>query len=102
LGILVLAFGHHPLTYPLALALVAISNGAGSTTINALFAEVFGAQMIGTVRSVFATVMVFSTALGPISFGLLLDGNWSYRDVFLLSSFCLTLVIVISSFLGRK
>ncbi|NND05332.1 MAG: MFS transporter [Saprospiraceae bacterium] len=101
LGFLLLAFSHHTLVYPAALALLGLSNGAGSTTINALFAEVFGSEMIGTVRSVFATVMVFSTALGPISFGLLLDASWSYQAVFLLSSLGLVMAMGASFFLRR-
>lgn len=84
-GVIILALMTHPLSYPLALVLIAISNGGGSTIKNALFAEVFGTQIIGTVRSVFMTIIVFSTALGPISFGLLLDAGWNYSQVFWLS-----------------
>jgi MFS family permease len=86
MGVLVLAFFHHPIAYPAALVLIAMSNGGGGTIKNALFAEVFGTAIIGSVRSVFHMVMVFSTALGPISFGLLLDNGWSYGNVFLLSA----------------
>ncbi len=92
-GLLVLAFFDHPLSYPAALIFLAISNGGGSTVKNALFAEVFGTEVIGTVRSVFTTVMVFSTALGPLSFGLLLDAGWSYGQVFLWSAIVVVLII---------
>lgn len=93
IGVLLLAFLEHPISYPAALVLLAISNGGGSTIKNALFAEIFGAKIIGTVRSVFTTVMVFSTALGPLSFGLLLDAGWSYGQVFLLSAGVLIVII---------
>lgn len=86
LGVLVLSFFHHPLAYPAALVLIAMSNGGGGTIKNALFAEVFGTEIIGSVRSVFHMVMVFSTALGPISFGVLLDIGWTYSEVFFLSA----------------
>lgn len=102
IGVVVLAFMTHPLSYPLALVLIAISNGGGSTIKNALFAEVFGTKIIGTVRSVFTTVIVFSTALGPISFGLLLDAGWSYSWIFWLSAAVLVLIIAWSWRLGPR
>ncbi len=92
LGISILAVAQHPIGYPVALVFIAMSNGAGSTIMNALFAEVFGAEKIGTVRSLFAMVMVFSTSMGPLCFGLLLDGGWSYSSMFFLSGFILLLV----------
>lgn len=94
IGVIVLAVFTHPLSYPLALVLIAISNGGGSTIKNALFAEVFGTNIIGTVRSVFMTIIVFSTALGPISFGLLLDAGWDYGEVFWLSAVILAGIIL--------
>ena len=100
-GVLILSIGQAAISYPIALACLAISNGAGSTIKNALFAEVFGTEVIGSVRSLFTTVMVFSTALGPISFGLLLDQSWSFGQVFLLSAAVL-LVIIIWSWFGTN
>lgn len=94
IGVVLLAVLEHPLSYPLALVLIAISNGGGSTVKNALFAEVFGTEVIGTVRSVFMTIIVFSTALGPISFGLLLDAGWSYGEVFWGSAGVLVLIML--------
>lgn len=102
IGVIILALVQHPLGYPLALVLIAISNGGGSTIKNALFAEAFGTQIIGTVRSVFTTVIVFSTALGPICFGLLLDAGWSYSWIFWLSATILALIILWSGRLRQR
>lgn len=93
IGIVLLALGQFKLAYPLALLFLALSNGAGSTIKNALFAEVYGTEIIGAVRSMFTTLMVFSTALGPLSFGLLLDAGWSFGQVFLLSAAVLLAII---------
>lgn len=93
LGVVLLALGQSRLIYPLALVLLAISNGAGSTIKNALFAEVYGTEIIGAVRSMFTTIMMFSTALGPLSFGLLLDVGWSFGQVFLLFAGVLAAII---------
>ncbi len=96
-GMLVLAFWTHPFSYPVALALFGASNGSGSTVRNALYAEVFGKDRIGAVRSFFSMVIVFSTALGPLSYGLLLDAGWTYASIFILSA-ALILATVIWSF----
>ena len=94
LGILILATQSHPVSYPAALVLLAISNGAGSTIKNSLFAEVFGTSIIGSVRSVFTTAMVFSTALGPVTFGLLLDAGLSFESIFFLFALVLAVIMV--------
>ncbi|MCB0635091.1 MAG: MFS transporter [Lewinella sp.] len=101
LGFLVLALVKHPLSYPAALVLIAISNGGGGTIKNSVYAEVFGTALIGTVRSVFTTVTVFSTALGPLFFGLLLDAGWTYGQTFLLCVGVLVGIIAWSFMLWR-
>ncbi len=93
-GIFILAFYHQPLAYPMALFLFGFSNGAGGTIKNALLAEIYGTTIIGSVRSLFTTLMVLSTALGPISFGLLLDGGLSFTTVLLLCAAVLCVAIV--------
>lgn len=82
LGLAVLIFYTKPLAYPLALAFMGLSNGMGSTVNNAMYAEVYGSRMIGQIRSIFTTVMVVSTALGPIMFGVLLDAEISFSLIF--------------------
>lgn len=101
-GVVLLSLLQHPLSYPAALVLIGVSNGSGSTIKNALFAEIFGTEIIGTVRSVFTTVIVFSTALGPLAFGLFLDGGWSYGSVFGMSVGLLLLVIFWSATLSKR
>jgi len=82
LGLAGLIFFGHPLAYPLALLFLGLANGSGSTIKNAMLAEIYGAEIIGSVRSIFAMVMVFSTSLGPIAFGLMLDAGWSFSMAF--------------------
>src|SRR5690625_192116 len=57
----------------LYMGLLGMTMGAGGNIKSALWAELFGTEMIGTVRSLFSSVMVFSTALSPSLFGWLLD-----------------------------
>ncbi len=82
IGLLVIVFFHQPLAYPIALALLGLANGMGSTINNALMAEVYGTAVIGQIRSLFTTVMVASTALGPIAFGVLLDAQVSFSAIY--------------------
>lgn len=84
IGLLLLAFFKFALIYPISLAFMGFSNGMGSTIINAIYAEIFGTASIGSVRSIFATVGVFATALGPISFGYLLDNGFLFHTILLL------------------
>ncbi len=93
-GLLVLVFFHQPIAYPVALLLMGLANGSGSTVKNAMLAEIYGIQVIGKVRSVFTTIMVISTALGPISFGVLLDANLSFTWIFALVAVIIVLTIV--------
>lgn len=96
IGVLLLLTTDAPLIYPLSLALMGFANGFGGTVKNALFVEIFGASIIGKVRSLFVTVMVLSTALGPLFFGLLVDLNYSFDDVFLRNALGIAAVILIS------
>lgn len=94
IGLVLLSFFSAALVYPIALIFTGFSNGMGSTIINAIYAEIFGTEAIGTVRSIFATVGVFSTALGPISFGLMLDNNVDFDWMLLLSAGISVLVML--------
>lgn len=58
---------------------IGATNGFGSTVKNVAMAELYGTRILGSVRSLFTTVTVFSTALGPVFFGLLLDRGYSYE-----------------------
>lgn len=93
-GLLILVFFHQPIAYPVALLLMGLANGSGSTIKNAMLAEVYGIQIIGKVRSVFTTVMVISTALGPISFGVLLDVQCSFSWIFVFVAAVVMLTIL--------
>lgn len=81
-GLGILIFYDQAISYPIALLFMGLSNGAGSTIKNALLAEVYGIRVIGRVRSVFTTVMVVSTALGPVTFGIMLDAGWTFVLIF--------------------
>lgn len=86
MGLVLLSSSSARLIYPASLFLMGLSHGAGSTIKNAVLAEIYGVQIIGSVRSLFTTMVVFSTALGPVSFGFLIDNGFSYNTILLASA----------------
>ncbi len=93
LGLGMLICFEQPLSYPAALLFMGLANGSGSTIKNAMLAEIYGIQVIGKVRSVFTTIMVISTALGPVSFGVMLDAQFSFAWIFGLVAVVMLLAI---------
>ncbi|MEX2573817.1 MAG: MFS transporter [Balneolaceae bacterium] len=55
------------------MSLLGITMGTGGNIRSALWAELYGTSMIGTVRSLFSSFMVFSTSLSPFMIGWFLD-----------------------------
>lgn len=85
IGLLCLYFANDPWVYIALIAGIGVTNGFGGTIKNVAMAELYGTRIIGSVRSLFTMVMVFSTALGPLLFGLFLDLGWSYEAIALLT-----------------
>lgn len=65
------------------MALAGATLGMGGTVKSALWAEMFGTGMIGTVRSLFSSIMVFSTALSPFLLGWWLDSGIEMPEIFM-------------------
>lgn len=81
---LIIAFFHPGIWSAfLYMTLIGVTMGFGSTTKSALWAELYGEEMIGTVRSLFSAIMVFSTALSPFLMGWMLDQNIAMESIIL-------------------
>lgn len=85
LGLITFYFFDEPWVYIVLISGIGITNGFGGTLKNVALAEIYGTKIIGSVRSLFITIMVFSTALGPLIFGLLLDYSFSYEAIAMFS-----------------
>tara|TARA_Y100001934_G_C12305915_1_gene752392 strand:+ start:494 stop:1525 length:1032 start_codon:yes stop_codon:yes gene_type:complete len=55
------------------LATMGLSAGATNPSFSSLWAELYGTQHLGAIRSVGAVLMVFASALGPLAVGAALD-----------------------------
>lgn len=60
--------------------------GIAGTVKSALWTEMFGMEMIGTVKSLFSSVMVVSTAASPFLMGLWLDSGVSMPAIFFIAT----------------
>ncbi|MFO7824155.1 MAG: MFS transporter, partial [Cyclobacterium sp.] len=65
-------FGDQLVIFPYMIMMGA-SAGFGNAIMSALQVELFGATFIGKVRSIFASIMVLSSAVGPAVYGVVVD-----------------------------
>lgn len=91
-GLVILNSFDAPWVYTYLVAAIGITNGFGGTVKNAALAEIYGTKIIGSVRSFFITTMVFSTALGPVIFGLLLDQGITFYQLATAAFFLMLLI----------
>jgi MFS family permease len=76
--------------------LMGASAGIGNSIMSALQVELFGAGYIGKVRSIFASIMVLSSAIGPAIYGVIVDADYSFEVVFILSAVLMAAAILLS------
>jgi MFS family permease len=72
-GCLLLAASDAFIAGILMMLLFGIVSGGQSTTTSALWAELYGTEHIGAIRSLAMAVMVFGSAVSPIIFGAVFD-----------------------------
>lgn len=89
-------FGDQLVIFPYMIMMGA-SAGFGNAIMSALQVELFGATFIGKVRSIFASIMVLSSAVGPAVYGVVVDAGYSF-DVIFIGSSVLMLFVIIQSF----
>ncbi|CAN5224225.1 arsenite efflux MFS transporter ArsK [soil metagenome] len=80
-GMGILAAFVEPWALPVAFACHGFSSGLSKTTLTAVWAELFGTQVLGTIRSAVAMYMVIASALAPFVFGAALDAGWTVSGV---------------------
>ncbi len=81
LGVAALLISSDEWVYIALVGGIGITSGFGGTVKNVALTEMYGVKIIGSARSLFITFMVFSTALGPLIFGTLLDNGFSFEQI---------------------
>ena len=74
-GCFLLAAADAPWALFAYVALAGLSTGAYATVTTSLLAEAYGTERLGSIRATAAAVAVFSTALSPALFGVLVDAG---------------------------
>jgi MFS family permease len=78
------------------MGLTGATMGFSGTLKSALLAELYGTRTIGTVQSLFSSLMVFSTALSPFLVGWLLDNAVSMNTLLLIAALTSTAAALLS------
>jgi MFS family permease len=63
--------------------LLGVGNGFAQTTQAALWPECYGVRYLGAIKSVFWTLVVFASALGPVWLGLMMDKGFLLQEAVL-------------------
>ena len=74
---------------------IAITNGTANVLITSTWSEIYGTKNLGAIRSITISLMVFSTALSPILFGLLIDFGFTSLKILL----CMLIYTLLSNLL---
>lgn len=101
LGVAILALARSSWAVFVYLALAGFANGWSNVLRNAAIAEMVPASQLGAARSVAASAMVLSTAIGPALFGLLHAQEWS-AEALLWTAFGLLALASASTFASRR
>lgn len=95
-GLILLLTIDHNYSGFIYLFLTGISVGAGSNISTAAIAEIYGTKYLGSVRSLFVTIMILGTASSPLLFGLILDYSLSF-GVIILGGIIFTSIVILQS-----
>lgn len=63
--------------------LLGMTLGVSGNIKTALWTEMYGSESVGTIRSLFSSLMVFSTALSPFMMGWLIDNGTTIGSILL-------------------
>jgi MFS family permease len=80
-GVVVLGAVDRAWALPTTLGLIGLSGGLAKTTLTAVWAELFGVETLGTIRSAVSMYMVFMSALAPFVLGAALAAGWSIGTI---------------------
>ena len=84
LGLVALAVSDHWFAAILYMGLTGITVGVRITIGGAIWAEIYGVENLGAIRSLATSFMVVSTALSPVVFGWLIDFDVSVESLALM------------------
>ncbi len=101
LGLLILAWNHQYWVPFVCFFSFGLTVGSGGPIKDALWVELYGVRHLGSLKSLFATFMIFSTAAAPAFFGYIIekDQGITYLLYGLLAG---SLLVSLLSFIGLR
>ncbi|MDC0200474.1 MFS transporter [Candidatus Pelagibacter sp.] len=98
---LVLFYFNNPFSSFVFFGLIGITNGLCNVLGSSTWAEIYGVKYIGSIKALTTALMVFATAFGAATFGILIDKGFSIEQISLVSAAYIS-VSIISLFFVRK
>jgi MFS family permease len=80
-SLIVLAIFDHPYTAFVFMGLMGISNGLTNVLMVSFWAEIYGVNYLGSIKALTGSLMVFSTALAAVVFGISIDLGYSIENI---------------------
>ena len=73
------------------LFLVGATVGITHTGLTALWAEIYGIKNLGAIKSLYTSISVFASALGPLTMGIFMDNGISIETICIIfATYCIT------------
>ncbi len=81
LSVIILAVFDQPYSAFIFMGMMGISNGLTNVLISSFWAEIYGVNYLGSIKALTGSLMVFSTALASVVFGVLIDLGYSIENI---------------------
>jgi MFS family permease len=80
-GLVIMAWGESPFWVVPYFIFIGINTGIAHTAVSAMWAELYGTDYIGAIKSLVASLGVFASALGPVIMGSFMDNGLSISQI---------------------
>ena len=81
-----MGFWDNQLAFPLAMGIIGSTYGLIATSQSAVWAEAFGTQHLGAIKSMGAFITIFASAASPFIWGLMLNQGFALTSLFAYSA----------------
>tara|TARA_B100000029_G_scaffold375511_1_gene369960 strand:- start:1439 stop:2668 length:1230 start_codon:yes stop_codon:yes gene_type:complete len=81
LSLIILIVFKNPYSAFVFMSLLGISNGLTNVLLSSLWAEIYGVNYLGSIKALTGSLMVLSTALATVIFGILIDLGYSIENI---------------------
>ena len=72
------------------LFLVGVTAGVTHTGLTALWAEIYGVKNLGAIKSLYTSISIFASALGPLVMGIMMDQGVSIENICIIfATYCI-------------